>query len=354
MNWNGKGMNKKRKRQHGHFNLIPASITSPAALGWEVTWSGTSSTCGPPGEHQRTIGQHMALVRAVVGEHRQKTRNQNMKTAQKQRTLATHFCKQNAFGNQNTAVKHDANPGWSCLQSWLPGLILVNHHASTRCRYNRWLTIGSGFNNKHCKLESRRLGNQSVQSLTWVLFGGLVGSLACWPILHLESTMSTAYVVCCARDRTGRLDKYHDAAHVLLVFYNGIWLLVELEIFKSNDRTLKHMTSWKTSYPSGNHPLIWEMRHSRRLHYLKLTIRRAPKGNFIFEPFTSIYLQGRAVSLSQGKIPKMNVNQPAALFWGGGTQKLLRWSSHLWWSTNWDCWWRIWVSNSLKLEKNTI
>ena len=63
-------------------------------------------------------------------------------------------------------------------------------HGTTRCRYNKWLTIGSGFN-KHCQLESRRLGNQPVQSFTRVPFGGFMGSFA-WPILcHLESTVST-------------------------------------------------------------------------------------------------------------------------------------------------------------------
>ena len=69
-----------------------------------------------------------------------------------------------------------------------------------------------------------------------------MGSRACLPVLcHLGSTMSTAYVVRRVRDRRGRLDNYHDAAHYILLFYTGIWLFVELEL-KSNDATLEHMT----------------------------------------------------------------------------------------------------------------
>ena len=81
-------------------------------------------------------------------------------------------------------------------------------------------SIWSGFNNWDFQLESRRLNNQSVQSFTWVPFGGLVGSLAWVPVLcHLGSTMSTAYVVRRVRDRRGRLDNDHDVTHDLLLFF---------------------------------------------------------------------------------------------------------------------------------------
>ena len=70
-----------------------------------------------------------------------------------------------------------------------------------------------------------------------------MGSCASLPVLcHVESTMSTAHVVCCVRDGIGGLDNDHDDARVLILFQTDIWLFVELEL-KPNEPTLKHMTS---------------------------------------------------------------------------------------------------------------
>ena len=46
VNSNEKGL--FHERQSVHVNLIRASITSPAGLGWELPWSLTSSTCWSP------------------------------------------------------------------------------------------------------------------------------------------------------------------------------------------------------------------------------------------------------------------------------------------------------------------
>lgn len=119
-------------------------------------------------------------------------------------------------------------------------------------------------------MESAKWGIQPVQSFR--------GPTLC----HLESTMSTAYVVCGLRDRIdrmGHLDNDHETAHVLLWLYNVNYLVVcyilllvtdklemptcladkmwmfELERCKSKDRRLD-MTSWKPSHPSFEVALI--------------------------------------------------------------------------------------------------
>ena len=97
-----------------------------------------------------------------------------------------------------------------------------------------------------------------------------MGSLACLPILcHLESTISTAYVVCCARDKTGCLDNDHDVAHVLLLFHTGVRYLVvcwawALQVKRRETQGHSIMKIIISKFQSGNHPLTWEMRLSPR------------------------------------------------------------------------------------------
>ena len=94
MNWNEKGMNKKHEwlqwfsheRLTIHFNLIPASISSPAGRGLELIWSGTSTSWPPHREHQRTTTQRLCCEK-VIGEHRKGH-------------WPLSFCKQIASGNE--------------------------------------------------------------------------------------------------------------------------------------------------------------------------------------------------------------------------------------------------------------
>ena len=95
-------------RQSIDFNLIPASITSPAGLGWELTWSVTSSTCWPPCEHQRTVRQPTPPARVVIGEQRYTSKKKHENSIEMQdfghiRPLT--FDKQHASWQQRNAVQ---------------------------------------------------------------------------------------------------------------------------------------------------------------------------------------------------------------------------------------------------------
>ena len=147
------------------------------------------------------------------------------------------------------------------LPPWFSWLVPYHH--------KKWVTIGSGFNHKQCQLKSRRLSHQSVQSFVWVPCGGLVGLLARLIVLHFESAMSAAYVLCCVGWQNGAV-----VARVHLVSYAGILSFVELEQFKSNDATLKHMTSMNniiSKFQSGIHPLIWEI-HLGQVSFWRIVI----------------------------------------------------------------------------------
>ena len=236
-----------------------------------------------------TIGLLMVLVRVVIGEHRQKKQKPKHDST-KEKDFGHSLLQTTCIWQQNNAIKH-ANPGWSFFPSWLPGLM--------------WLTISSGFKDKHCQLGSIRLSNlcrpsRGCPSEAWsdpLLAGpSSVISKALWAWLMC--------VVCMREFWMGWLDNHHDFTYVLLS-YTGIWLFVELELFKWNDPTLKHMTSGKTWYPSFKVAIIhcFEMRHSRWLRSLKLINPSGPKRKF---HLPTIYLQGQAVSFREGKIFKKN------------------------------------------------
>ena len=155
----------------------------------------------------------------------------------------------------------------SFLLFWFPPWFswLVPYHHKKR------LTIGSGFNHKQCQLKSRRLSHQSVQSFVWVPFGGLVGFLARLVVLHFESAMSAAHLgVLCAWQNGTVITR------VNLVSCTGILSFVELELFKPNDATLKHMTSMNniiSKFQSGIHPLIGEI-HPGQVSFWRIVISK--------------------------------------------------------------------------------
>ena len=287
-------------RQSIDFNLIPASITSPAGLGWELTWSITSSTCWPPCEHQRTVGQPTAPARVVIGEQRYTSKKKHENSIEIQdfdRSVLQTKC----IWQPKKAVKHDdmmpIQDGLSFhldCRAWFSWIV----HTVTRCKNNKWLTISSGFNNWDFQLESRRLNNQSVQSFTWVPFGGLVGSLAWVPVLcHLGSTMSTAYVVRRVRDRRGRLDNYHDVTHDLLLFFIVI-SSCRLSL-SSSSQTMQHLNTW---HYEKHHIQVSRWQSSTDLGDEAFKVVTLPETNNPSGPkrkfhlSTIIYLQGRAVS----------------------------------------------------------
>ena len=161
------------------------------------------------------------------------------------------------------------------------------------------------------------MNNQSVRSFTWVPFEGLVASLACVPVLcHLGSTMNTAYVVRRVRDRRGQLDNYHDVTHDLLLFF----IVISSCRFSlsSWNQTTRHSN---TRHHEKHHIQVSKWQSSTDLGDEAFKVVTLPETNNPSGPkrklhlSTIIYLQGRAVSVREGKKnPKMNVNQPAALF----------------------------------------
>ena len=96
-----------------------------------------------------------------------------------------------------------------------------------------------------------------------------MGFLARLVVLHFESATSAAHLGVLWAWQNGTV-----ICHVHLVSYAGILSFVELELFKSNDATLKQMTSMNniiSKFQSGIHPLIWEM-HPGQVSFWRIVI----------------------------------------------------------------------------------
>ena len=265
-------------------------------------------------EHQRITGQRLRCEK-VIGEHRHQTKKNTWNHHRRRGLWPFGFCKQNASGKKCSqtwgmqsnmmpikddykmitvktpeTLHHALRDVWwgklyqSCprilgyelckgpnlfvsfLLFWLPPWFswLVP------CHHKKWLTIGSGFNHKQCQLHGIEKIEPSISAVLRVgalrRLGGIPCSLGRPPSRKRYERGSCGCVVCLAEwDGCCSGDQ--------IVSCTGILSFIELELFKSNDATLKDTKSMKdiiSKFQSNSSTGLGEMRHSPRPSFLGL------------------------------------------------------------------------------------